>query len=123
MSIVIDSSKLKQAAFARHRGEKPDWVRIRELLVCGWSMHEIAKELGCSTWPVQKVRKELKNYGFGSFINQKRKPKSKKGIKNGQNTKVESSEQAIRLPIGAGQNYQDSRNDNHQRQRGEEHLG
>jgi len=52
-----------------------------------------------------------------------RKLNSTKGNGNGQNTKIESSEQAIRLPIGAGQNYQDSWTDNHQRQRGEEHLG
>lgn len=118
MSIVIDSEKLKSAALARHRGEKPDWVRIRELLICGWSMREIADELGISTWPVQKVRKELISHGFGSFINQKRKPKSKKGIQNGQNSKIESSEQAIRLPSGRRANDQHPWLDHHEQKCG-----
>jgi len=69
MSIVIDNRKLKSAALARHRSYKTgkpvfDTKEIKILLLCRFSLSRVAKRVGCSTWVVQKVKKQLKSEGY-----------------------------------------------------------
>ena len=40
-----------------------DREKIKELLTKGLSLSAVAKIIGCSTWPVQVVNKEMKSKG------------------------------------------------------------
>lgn len=87
MSVIINNNKLKAAALARHRGEKLDWGRIKNLLLQGWSKSEIAKEVGCSTGPIQKMRKLLIKDGFEDLLQ-----RNSKGVSNATNSKTDTTE-------------------------------
>lgn len=70
-----------------------DHEAIRDCLLRGLSLSATAKEIGCSNWPVQVVRKELIQMGLIS-------PRGKYAT----NSKIGSTKQTLGLQAGARKN-------------------
>lgn len=98
MSIIVNRDAIRRAAALRKsKPREPGQPYktptvyskrlIRELLTSGHSIASVASIVGCSTWPVQQVRKEMKQFGF-EF-------NDKKGESNGAHTKIKTAQQAF----------------------------
>jgi hypothetical protein len=67
--MIFRSQQIQKAADLRRAAREKnvtlyDYEQIATYLAQGWTIRDTAKEIGCSTWPVQCVKKRMKKAGF-----------------------------------------------------------